>query len=288
MISSMTGFARVQAEQEWGSLVWEIRSVNHRYLDLNWRIPESLRELEMPLREFARQQLKRGKLDCSLRYQISTQASQALQLNQTLLAQVAQLRDQVAKQFPQAGNDNIVDILRWPDMLIQPETDMDPIKTAATEAFQAALIQLDDNRQREGSSIADFMQERLVAMREQVSIVEKFVPTIMQEQRQKLLDRISELDIEINQDRLEQELVFLAQKLDVAEELDRLQTHIKEVENILKSNEAIGRRLDFLMQELNREANTLGSKSSTTQVTKAAVELKVIIEQMREQVQNIE
>ncbi len=289
---SMTAFARCESNESWGSLVWELRSVNHRYLEPGLRLPDTFRFLEPALREQLRKQLTRGKVDCTLQFQPSVNR-EAL----TIDAELAQRYVQAAETingflFEKTGSApaplSAADFLFRPGVLCESEADREIITSVALTLFADALKEMNIVREREGVALAVFMQERLQRMREQAAIVRAALPDILAIQKQKLRDRLSELQGELNQDRIEQELVHLAQRCDVDEELDRLDTHISEVERILKSKGAVGRKLDFLMQELNREANTLSSKSISTVTTQAAVELKVLIEQVREQVQNIE
>lgn len=289
---SMTAFARCESNESWGSLVWELRSVNHRYLEPGLRLPDTFRFLEPALREQLRKQLTRGKVDCTLQFQPSVNLEEL-----TIDAELAQRYVQAAETingflFEKTGSApaplSAADFLFRPGVLCESEADREIIASVALTLFADALKEMNIVREREGVALAVFMQERLQRMREQAAIVRAALPDILATQKQKLRDRLCELQGELNQDRIEQELVHLAQRCDVDEELDRLDTHISEVERILKSKGAVGRKLDFLMQELNREANTLSSKSISTTTTQAAVELKVLIEQVREQVQNIE
>ena len=289
---SMTAFARCESNESWGSLVWELRSVNHRYLEPGLRLPDTFRFLEPALREQLRKQLTRGKVDCTLQFQPSVNLEEL-----TIDAELAQRYVQAAETingflFEKTGSApaplSAADFLFRPGVLCESEADREIIASVALTLFADALKEMNIVREREGVALAVFMQERLQRMREQAAIVRAELTDILATQKQKLRDRLCELQGELNQDRIEQELVHLAQRCDVDEELDRLDTHISEVERILKSKGAVGRKLDFLMQELNREANTLSSKSISTTTTQAAVELKVLIEQVREQVQNIE
>ncbi|KEI69731.1 YicC/YloC family endoribonuclease [Endozoicomonas elysicola] len=289
MTSSMTAFARVQIQEDWGSLVWEIRSVNHRYLEPHFRLPEQAREIEPALREVIRKQLKRGKVECSLKYQL-VEKDQALDLNRALLEKLRSAVHEIEAQFSQVAPVNPLEVLQWPGVQATEETEMTVVHKAAVKGFHDAIIQLAEMRQREGRELQSFIEARLEKMGEEVKQLRVLLPEILRSQREKILDRLSEAKQELNPERLEQEMVILAQKMDVDEELDRLETHITEVRRTLKSSKqgAVGRRLDFLMQELNREANTLSSKSIHAGLTQIAVNFKVFIEQMREQVQNIE
>jgi uncharacterized protein (TIGR00255 family) len=284
---SMTAFARSENSERWGALVWEIRSVNHRYLEPGFRLPDTLRFLESPLREQLRKQLSRGKVDCTLQFQPVVNR-EALTIDADLARSYVQAAETINGFLCAPAALNAADFLFRPGVLCESGPDREAVAAAALSLFQTALQELDTVRAREGAALAVFMSERLQNMREQVSVVRQALPEILAAQKQKLRDRLAELQSELNQDRIEQELVHLAQRCDVDEELDRLDTHITEVARIINSKGAVGRKLDFLMQELNREANTLSSKSISTTTTQAAVELKVLIEQVREQVQNIE
>ena len=290
MTSSMTAFARVQVQEDWGSLVWEIRSVNHRYLEPHFRLPEQMREIEPGLREVLRKQLSRGKVECSLRYQLA-ESEQVLNLNATMLqklkAAVSEINGEFSPELP-VNPVNPMEVLAWPGVQASEEAEMVLVQQAALKAFGNAIAELKGMRQREGEELEKFILTRMDSILEEVCGLRKVLPEILDAQRQKILDRLEEARVELNPERLEQEMVILAQKLDVDEELDRLETHVGEVKRTLSGKGARGRRLDFLMQELNREANTLSSKSINAGLTQTAVNLKVLIEQMREQVQNIE
>lgn len=289
MIRSMTAFARQTVQQEWGTLVWEIRSVNHRYLEPSLKLPESMRHLENKLREKLRNTLKRGKVECSLRLQTQTTNNTGqLNVNAALLEQLIAAGETVQNKLQQPAALNPLELLQWPGIITEPDTDKDMICEQALSSFQAALEQLVASREREGAALKQFIEQRLDNIADITCAVKQQLPSILQAQRTKLQDRLTELKADFNNDRLEQEMVILAQKADVDEELDRLSAHLTEVRRVLNKGNDCGRRLDFLMQELNREANTLSSKSIVSDTTQAAVELKVLIEQMREQVQNIE
>jgi len=287
MPRSMTGFSRSEQQYSWGSLTWELRSVNHRYLETNFRMSEGLRILEQPLRDIVRKKLSRGKLDISLHFNITDKTTQGINVDKTLAAQVMQAAEAIST-LGQCSAINPLEVLKWPGVLSESSIDPEQIQQDALAQFGPTIDQLLEARQREGTELGNFIEQRLQAISEQVVIVRKLMPTILQAQREKLQERLSVLQVELDNDRIEQEIVLLAQKADVDEELDRLDTHVTEVRHTLQQKNAIGRRLDFLMQELNREANTLSSKSIVTDTTAAAVELKVLIEQMREQIQNIE
>ena len=289
MISSMTAFARVQVQEEWGSLIWEVRSVNHRYLEPKFRLPEQLREVESALRLSLKQSLKRGKIECYLKLQLSENTS-SLTLNPFVLEQLHNAVSRIQQEFGDSAKVNALDILSWPGVQTTTQVDAKILHQAAIESFETALKQLNTMRAREGNELRLFIENRLNKIGAEVIKVREWLPTILEAQRKKIMERLFEAKQELNLDRLEQEMVILAQKMDVDEELDRLDTHIAEVRRTLQEqdNSAYGRRLDFLMQELNREANTLSSKSVHAGLTQTAVSMKVMIEQMREQVQNIE
>ncbi len=288
MIRSMTAFSRAQATGDWGSATWELRSVNHRYLDASLRLPESLRELENKLREIMRKNLSRGKVECNLRFVPGSAVKSELLVNQQLADRLVECGKQISNHIPDAQAIDPISILRWPGVIEVSEVMLDEAKYPILTLFEEAVKGLQKEREREGSSLQEHLQKRVGGMQSEVETISKVLPDIIARQRERLLNRFNEVKIELDPERLEQEMVFLAQKIDVAEELDRLNTHIIEVKNVLAKGGAVGRRLDFLMQELNREANTIASKSISSDTTKASVELKVLIEQMREQVQNIE
>lgn len=287
MTSSMTAFARIQVQEDWGSLVWEIRSVNHRYLEPHFRLPEPMREIEPGLREALRKHLHRGKVECSLKLQLA-EGQKKLSLNVSALEDLQKAVNQVETWFINASGVNPLEVMQWPGIMEHEETNMAPVHQAALKGFEQALIQLCEMRRREGMELEQFIKQRLEGIGETVESVRAVLPDLLESQRQKILDRLEEAKAELDADRLEQEMIILAQKMDVDEELDRLNTHVIEVNRTLGKKGAIGRRLDFLMQELNREANTLSSKSINAGLTQSAVDLKVLIEQMREQIQNIE
>ncbi|TVP14672.1 YicC/YloC family endoribonuclease [Shewanella sp. KCT] len=287
MIQSMTAYARIEHKAQWGTASWEIRSVNQRYLETYLRLPEQLRSLEPVLRDRLRKRLNRGKIEVNLRYDLGEDKNSDLQLNQALASQIIQAANWVKQEAGQ-GEINIVDVLRWPGVMSGSEQDMDAIGKELLTAFDSAVDQFIEARGREGDAIKTMLETRLEAIEGQVAIVREHMPTVMQWQRDKLTNRLAEIQGELDPARLEQEMVLLAQKMDVAEEMDRLNAHVAETRRILKKGGAQGRRLDFMMQEFNRESNTLASKSISSEVTAAAVELKVLIEQMREQIQNVE
>lgn len=280
----MTAFARAESR----SIVWEVRSVNQRYLDVNLKIPESFRFLEPTLREVLKGKIQRGKLDCLLRIEATVDDPTDLQINQQGLEKLRSAANQLSELFPEAKQPTTLDLLQWPGVLEQKEQDKDALGAEIKAVFAEAADALTEMRAREGAELERIIREKLDELSTIVAAVRGEVAVIQERQQQRIRDRIAELKVDVDEGRLEQELVYQAQKSDVAEELDRLETHVTEVLSTLASKKPSGRRLDFLMQELNREANTLSSKAIAANTTIAAVELKVIIEQMREQVQNIE
>jgi len=288
MMLSMTAFARQQLEQDWGSLTWEIRSVNHRYLETSVRVPETFRRLEIVIRETVRKRLSRGKVECQLRYQSVENSSTEINLNQNLVVKLLNANKEIEEMTGSSGSLSNMEILRWPGVVSDQQIDTASIDKQAIKLFSVALDDLISSREREGEELKGFVQKRLDAIREIVISVRTKMPEILAVQKQNLLDKIEDLKAELDPARIEQEIVLLTQKADVDEELDRLDSHLNEVQRVIETKDQKGRRLDFLMQELNREANTLSSKSIVVDTTRSAVELKVLIEQMREQIQNIE
>lgn len=288
MPRSMTGFARSEQQYDWGSVTWELRSVNHRYLEMHFRLAESHKSLEPALRELIRRKLSRGKLEVNLAINVRKQSAEGLGVNIQLAEELLQAARKIQDLSHQSADINPLEVLRWPGVIAEQSFDMEQTHASALKQFDQTIEQLAASRQREGDELAVFIEQRLQGISEQVILVRGLMPKILQAQKDKLNERLANLDIELDSDRLEQEVVLLAQKADVDEELDRLDVHVTEVRRNLSDTKPIGRRLDFLMQELNREANTLSSKSIVTDTTQAAVELKVLIEQMREQIQNIE
>jgi len=288
MPRSMTGFARQESKHDWGTLNCEVRSVNHRYLEPYFRLPEALRNTEIDLRQKLKNALNRGKVEITYTYKTIQSDASDLVINEALAAQIVSLSETVSSQAKNVAPLNPVDILNWPGVIEQREVSNEELKKAALSAFDKAMTTLIENREREGQQLKDMIEQRLDSIDTHVANLREILPEILNKQEQKLRERIASLQLEIDEERVSQEIVMLAQKADVAEEIDRLEAHVKEVRHTLSSNEPIGRRLDFLMQELNREANTLSSKSIATDTTQNAVELKVLIEQMREQIQNIE
>lgn len=287
MIHSMTAFARKEIKADWGNAVWEIRSVNQRFLETYFRLPEQFRGLEPILRDRFRSKLNRGKVECSLRFSTENAEVGKISLNQDLAKQILSAADWVQSHGQSTGV-NPVDILRWPGVVATEEMDTDVIQKALLIGLDEALEDFLKARASEGEAIDAMIQQRLDAITTEVAKVGEQMPEVIKWQREKILAKFEEAKIELEETRVEQEMVLMAQKLDVAEELDRLNAHVAETKKIMKKGGACGRRLDFMMQEFNRESNTLGSKSINADITQSAVELKVLIEQMREQIQNIE
>lgn len=287
-IYSMTAFARESVDTDQGALTVEIRTVNHRYLDCSFKLPDALRNLEVRLRQQLAAKLDRGKVECLFRLQPATAQAAAIEINQERLQQVIVAATTVALAMSRAQPVNPLELLQFPGVCSVAEANEDALQASAATLFDAALESLIKNRAREGASLAAMIRDRLDQVEAETAATRELLPELKQQQRKRLLARLTELQVEVDNNRLEQELVYLAQKADVDEELDRLQTHVDEVHHTLDQGGPCGRRLDFLMQELNREANTLSSKSNASSSTHSAVQLKVLIEQMREQIQNIE
>ncbi len=288
MPHSMTGFARIETQHPWGQLICEIRSVNHRYLEPSLRMPDGLRRLEAPLRETLRRGLSRGKVDANLFLKLEEGLTNAMAFNPQAAQKLIEMAQQINPMLAQPAPFSALDVLRWPGVLQTQELDQAAVDKAVFEIFGQAMQSLTANRQREGDELGQCIEQRLQAIAGLVVQLRERLPQLQEVQHSKLKTRLATLGVEVDQERLAQELVYLAQKSDVAEELDRLEAHLLEVRHTLKQREPVGRRLDFLMQELNREANTLSSKSTASETSQIAVDLKVLIEQMREQVQNIE
>lgn len=290
MTNSMTAFARQQSEQKWGSLVWEIRSVNHRYLETSFRLPDSLRHLEHKFRELLRSSLSRGKVEAQLKFLPSLSTNSTISINQDLLLQLKEASKQIQAALPDHTNPSTLDVLKWPGLIQEQEHELEAkkIEEQALSLFESSLKALQAHRQREGAQLEELIEQRLDSISKIVDQLRTDMPKILQARREKLLEQFSNLEITLDPSRLEQEIVLLTQKADIEEEVDRLDTHVKEVKRNLSHTQPVGRRLDFLMQELNREANTVCSKAIVTDITLGAVDLKVLIEQMREQIQNIE
>jgi uncharacterized protein (TIGR00255 family) len=287
MIYSMTAFSRIEIKGEWGNAVWEIRSVNQRFLETYFRLPEQFRGIEPILRERFRKQLNRGKVECNLRFNANPANKSELALNEKLALQLIEHANWV-NGHTLNSQVNPIEVMRWPGVMEAPENDMSAIQAELLSAFDQALKDFIAARASEGENLKAMIEQRLAAISAEADKVQAHMPEVIEWQRNRIIEKFSDASIDLDSGRVEQELVLLAQKMDVAEELDRLNSHVSETRKILKKGGAQGRRLDFMMQEFNREANTLGSKSINTDVTASAVELKVLIEQMREQIANIE
>jgi uncharacterized protein (TIGR00255 family) len=288
MIASMTGFARREATGPWGTLVCELRSVNHRFLECSFRLPDEVRATEAELRQIATRELRRGKVDCSVSFRTTQGAQMALDVDAQALERVLARVREVASALPGNHTVNIMDVLRWPGVVREDNTGSDEVVAAARALFAETVAELVAARGREGVRLRELIEQRCANLDGLVAQVRTRLPEVQARVRERLNERVADLKAQIDQDRLEQEVALLLQRLDVDEELDRLTGHVAEIRRIIGASEPAGRRLDFLMQELNREANTLSSKSQDLETTRAAVEMKVTIEQMREQVQNIE
>ena len=288
MLHSMTGFARESVETGLGTLTWELRAVNHRYLDVQFKLPEELRPQEAALRKQVADILSRGKVECALHFRRAFDQQSDLQINMELVELIGKRIKEMSAELPATGAVNPFDVMRWPGVVEQGGVDAEPLFDDAARLLGATLAAMQSMRASEGARIAEMLESRCKDIAAISKSVRARMPEVLEAARSKQRERLEKLDIDADPARLETELALIAQKLDVDEELDRLDSHLVEIRNVLEREEAVGRRLDFLMQELNREANTLASKSNDTETTKAAVELKVLIEQMREQVQNVE
>ena len=288
MIRSMTAFSRKELKESWGNLSWEIRSVNHRYLEVSPRLPEQLRELENNVRETLRKRLSRGKIECTLKLKTEHAVPAQIHVNEAYVRELLAAAHKIQAITGDSGTLSTTSLLAWQGVIEIPETDMSHIQKAAMELLNSTLDDFIAHREREGAELKSLIEDRLDRVLQQVAIAKENLPEILKAQRERIASKLEEVAANPDQDRLEQEMVYIAQKADIDEELDRLNAHVEEVRRSLKKGGASGRRLDFLMQELNREANTLGSKSIHVITTQVAVELKVLIEQMREQIQNIE
>ena len=289
MIRSMTGFARRERQGPWGTLTCELRAVNHRYLELSLRMPEELRGLENDARQLLAASLRRGKVDGGLYLRNAAATSSTLEINRPLLEQLVQRATEVAEiTGPARGSVNPFDLLRWPGVVREADRDLAPVLAEAMDLVRETAADLNEARAREGSRIHEMLRTRCETLQQSVALVRARLPELSARIRARVTERIALLGTQVDPERLEQELVLLAYKMDFEEELDRLGSHLTEALQVLESKEPAGRRLDFLMQELNREANTLSSKSQDVDTTRTAVDIKVLIEQMREQVQNVE
>lgn len=284
----MTAFARQESAEAWGVLTLELRSVNHRYLDVSLRLPEEIRVIETKLRDGIQKGLSRGKIDCTVRYQPQEMSADDIQLDDKLIKRLASASQKIENHFQQTRPVSPLEVMRWPGVLQTPKVEAEVLHKVTLKLLDGALKELVQGREGEGEKLKQIIEQRCDAISDIVKQVGKLIPEIKQGWRDRLLTRLEEVKAELDEVRLEQELAYMAQKIDVDEEIDRLNTHIEEVKRVLQQTKPVGRRLDFLMQELNREANTLGSKSTDARTGSASVDLKVLIEQIREQVQNIE
>ena len=287
-INSMTAFARESDSSELGAITVELRTVNHRYLDCTFKMPDVVRPLEPDLRERAAAALNRGKLDCFIRVQGGAEAAGDLTINTGQLERLLTAVNTIRERLDESQPLNPLQVLQFQGICAAPEGTDEALQAKVAALFDQALATLSANRRREGDKLAAMVLDRIDKVGGEVAESRQRIPELLQQQRDRVVAKINDLDVEIDENRLEQELVYMAQKADVDEELDRLEAHIDEVRRTLRKGGPCGRRLDFLMQELNREANTLSSKSTASSTTRSAVELKVLIEQMREQIQNIE
>ena len=288
MLHSMTGFARESAESALGTLTWEIRAVNHRYLDVQFKLPEELRPSEQSFRQQVGERLRRGKVECSLYFRRAFDQSREMLVDEQLTGLLKKRLDELSSLLSNPAQIDPMDLLRWPGVVRQAEVETEPLADEASKLLDAALDSLVEMRASEGERIAAMIESRCADIDTLSAGVRTRMPDVLDAARAKQRERIEKIAVEADPDRLEVELALVASKIDVDEELDRLDSHVEEIRSVLGRDEAVGRRLDFLMQELNREANTLASKSADTETTSAAVELKVLIEQMREQIQNVE
>jgi len=284
----MTGFARESVETPLGTLTWEIRAVNHRYLDVQFKLPEDLRPKEQAYRRQVSATLGRGKIECGLYFRRAVDQETQMQVDTNLVEVIGTRISEVSAKLPATAAINPVEILRWPGVMKEPEVDAEPLFDAASALLDTTLEAINIMRISEGQRIAEMLETRCADIATIAATVRSRMPEVLAACRSKQRERIEKLDLTADPARLEVELALIAQKIDVDEELDRLESHLVEIRDGLVDEKPVGRRLDFLMQELNREANTLGSKSADTETTRAAVDLKVLTEQMREQIQNVE
>ena len=289
MIRSMTAYAQAAAASANGRLTWELRTVNQRYLDVSPRLPEDFRMLEPELRQHLKNGLGRGKVEVSLKFQADPAAASArLEVNHELARALVNAHDEIAELTGGSAKPDLVHLLDWPGLIVQERADLEDDRRQALELLDQAIAALIAAREQEGAAIAEMLESRLAGIAAQIAIVRERLPEIRTALETRFRERLAAIDAPVEPGRIEQEVVLQLQKLDVDEELDRLEAHVAEIRRVMALDEPVGRRLDFLMQELNREANTLGSKATLAEIGQVAVELKVLIEQMREQVQNVE
>jgi len=285
---SMTAFARQEEPTSQGDLTWEVRSVNHRYLETSLRLDERFRPLEMKIKKLFSKKLARGKVDASLRYKAPEQEQSTLNIDKKLAQSVIEHCDSLSLLTTRPAPVDMLRVMQWPGVLQADSLDQEALNQSVMTALDRVIEELIVTRETEGAALEEMIEQRCIEINQIIIDVRARMPEILEQHKARLVERVADMQVTLDPERLEQEMVILAQKSDVAEELDRLQSHVNEVLNVLKRDEPTGRRLDFLMQELNREANTLGSKSINTDTTRYSVDLKVLIEQMREQIQNIE
>ena len=287
MIASMTGYAFQEFQKSWGTLSWELRSVNHRFLDLNLKLPESFKFLDPDIKSFLKKRVSRGKIEIILRLNLLNNISEEISIDEQMLDNLIQSIHHI-KTKTQCDGINPLEILKYPGIIKENKQNIDELTSDINDSLSQALNSFLENRKAEGQKIKDSLIEKLSKIELETQKINKAVPEIIEAQKQKIKIRLEELNLKLDEDRIEQEIVLLAQKIDIQEELDRLGFHVSEAKNILNKGGLTGRKLDFLMQEFNRESNTIASKSINKDVTKSAVELKVLIEQIREQIQNLE
>jgi uncharacterized protein (TIGR00255 family) len=287
MIASMTAFARRSHQQQWGTFTWELRSVNHRFLEISVRLPEFMRELEQAVRSQLSSKISRGKCDVFLRFSQDVNPGEGLSINTQVLAKLSQTGQEVLKYFPDAHTD-LLAVLNWPGVIENRLMDNEQVSAAAIELLRLTVNDLIEVRKAEGRQIKEFILQRLAAISQHVHQISAELPKLLELERERLATRLQEWSEQLEQQRLEQEMVLLIQKTDIAEEIQRLSGHCQAMREALDQSGPVGRRLDFLSQELHREANTLGNKALTFSLVQASLEMKVLIEQIREQVQNIE
>jgi uncharacterized protein (TIGR00255 family) len=288
MISSMTGFARRECQGPWGTLTCELRSVNHRYLEISLRLPDELRGLDNDARKSLSTTIRRGKVDAGIYLRGAPSSVASIEINAPLVEQLLARAAEIRAAAGDAAPIDPLDVLRWPGVIREAERDLTPIAEATLELLGETTAELRSARAREGARIHEMITQRCEALRDLVTTLRARLPEVAGRIRERVAERVAQLGTQLDAERLEQEIALIAYKMDVEEELDRLGSHVTETLRVLESTDPVGRRLDFLMQELNREANTLSSKSQDAETTRAAVDIKVLIEQMREQVQNVE
>ena len=289
MIYSMTAYARHELQNDSAIVCWDIRSVNNRYLDVSIKLPEELRSLEFSFREVIKKNIRRGKLDCTLKVNnVLNTDSSAIKINMALAKQIIMSCQEIASNMQTSATISPLEILQWPNIIESDNTLLENIERLAKDSLMRAIVKLNEHKQKEGIELSNIILNKLNSIEEHINAIKQFLPNTIEKYQEKLLDKLQSLTVTYDPSRLEQELLYLAQKTDIAEEVDRLNIHINEAKNILNKEEMVGRRLDFLMQEVNREVNTLSAKSIDPKISSIVVELKILIEQIREQAQNLE